>query len=186
MEDNKIIEIVLLLEEYPNKVNECKELGLTRSQTIEVLKKTFTKEELIMIKENILQTDSKSSNNNKPYTIWQRSSDIQCLQGALTINTIHNVRKDHREIYDALCDLSTRKVIWLGRNGYGGTKLFFREQKNQGTMAIIKKAKEEFELPDIQVDILENLMLEGMKFASYDSLFEFLDEKRKETILKSD
>jgi len=173
-------ELNLLLEEYRNKVHECKEMFLTKTQTVDLLKKSFTEEEMRIIKQNILQSSKSNRNNNNPPSKFDKSSEIQNLQQALTSITIHIIMADNREVYDALCDLSSssKGMIYLGRNGYGTTWNFFRQQHNTGTIATIERATESLHLSKIQIAIMENLMLEGLKFASYDSLMEFLQNKK--------
>ena len=65
----------------------------------------------------------------------------------------------------------------MAREGYGTTYELRKQFTKHGTFAVFNKLRDEGELTDLQLTILENLIWEGSIFASYDSLMDFLVRK---------
>ncbi len=159
----------LLVETYEGRIKELAELGLNDYQIQAELVKSFSKEELEEARRYISSNSNPS--NNLPSKILIASK----IATPFTI-ILNDIRKRYSEVYEALCSLSKQRCIYLGRNGYGRTKAYFKAQKEEGSIALIEKFK--IQMTDIEHSILENMMIEGTIFASYNSLIEFLKEKK--------
>lgn len=160
----------LLVENYENTIKELKELGLNDQQIQEELIKFFSKEEIEEV-QRCISSNSNPSNNNQSSKISTASE----MTIPFTI-ILNDIRKEHPKVYEALCSLSRQRCIYLGRKGYGRTKVYFKEQKEEGSVALLEKFK--IQLTDMEYSILENMMVEGTIFANYNSLMEFLKEKK--------
>jgi hypothetical protein len=88
---------------------------------------------------------------------------------------MQEVKWNWPSLYKAFSLLSDKRVLWLGKWGYGATKPLLRACRREGTTHILNRLKEQCSA--LEGAILDNLMVEGMVFASYDSLLTHLSRE---------
>jgi hypothetical protein len=88
---------------------------------------------------------------------------------------LRDIRWKWPDLFSAFLLLSNNRVVWLGRWGYGATRALRWRCQRDGTGYTIENIKGR--CGPLEAAILDNLMLEGMVFASYDSLLEHLSRE---------
>jgi hypothetical protein len=104
--------------------------------------------------------------------IGRRRRKPPYLKGEEFKTTLKDIKWNWPDLFSAFLLLSNNRLVWLGRTGYGATRALRWRCLRDGTGYIIENVKDK--CTPLQTAILENLMMEGTIFASYDSLLEYL------------
>jgi len=83
---------------------------------------------------------------------------------------------------ETLEELSRKGMIWLSRYGYGATESFKRALRKEGTIRLLDKISNE--LTALQRDLLNNLLIQGVHFTTFDSFIKYqIKQASRESIV---